>query len=74
MMQEVMGWHWHQLDHMQVICTLLQIDNYTSTSSLNFYGPDALPATNSVKVPKAKPVRLFNEVARYRSEQTHALF
>jgi len=26
------GWHWHQLDHMQTICTLLQTD--ASTSSL----------------------------------------
>jgi len=34
---------WHQLDHMQIICTLLQTDNYTNTSSLNFYSPDALP-------------------------------
>jgi len=21
----MMGWQWHQLDHMQIICTLLQI-------------------------------------------------
>ena len=28
---------WHQLDHMQTICTLLQIDNYVNTSSLNFF-------------------------------------
>jgi len=34
---------WHQLGHMQV-CTLLQIDNHTSTPSLFFYRPDALPA------------------------------
>jgi len=27
---------WHQLDHMQIICTLLQTDNYTSTSPLSF--------------------------------------
>jgi len=33
---------WHQLDHMQTICTSLQTDNHTSTSSLNFYRPDAL--------------------------------
>jgi len=38
-----MGWKWHQLDNMQVICTLLQTDNHASTSSLNFYRPDALP-------------------------------
>ena len=39
----IWGWQWHQLDHMQTICTSLQRDNHTSTSSLNFYGPDALP-------------------------------
>jgi len=40
---EVLGRQWHQLDHMQTICTLLQTDNHTNTSSLNFYRPDALP-------------------------------
>ena len=39
-----MGWQWHQLDHMQIICTLLQTDNHASTSPLRFYRPDALPA------------------------------
>jgi len=34
MKQEMIGWQWHQLDHMQVICTLLQIDNNACTSSL----------------------------------------
>jgi len=29
----VWGWQWHQLDHMQTICTLLQTDNHTNTSS-----------------------------------------
>ena len=29
---ETTGWQWHQLDHMQVICTLLQTDNPNSTS------------------------------------------
>jgi len=38
----VWGWQWHQLDHMQTICTSLQTDNHTNTSSLNFYRPDAL--------------------------------
>jgi len=32
MKQEMMGWHWHQLDHMQIICTSLQTDNHASTS------------------------------------------
>ena len=31
-----MGWHWHQLNHMQIICTLLQTDNHASTLSLSF--------------------------------------
>jgi len=43
--QEMMGWQWHQLDHMQIICTSLQTDNLTGTSPLSFYSPDALPAT-----------------------------
>ena len=37
---------WHQLDHMQTICTSLQTSNHISTSSLNFYRPDALPDTH----------------------------
>jgi len=44
MKQEMMGWQWHQLDHMQIICTSLQTDNNASTSPLSFYRPDALPA------------------------------
>jgi len=27
-------WQWHQLDHVQTICTSLQTDNHTNTSSL----------------------------------------
>ena len=42
--QEKMGWQRHQLDHTQIICSSLQIDNHTSTSPLSFYRPDALPA------------------------------
>ena len=39
----VLGWQWHQLDHMQTTCTSLQTDNHTNTSLLSFYRPDALP-------------------------------
>jgi len=42
--QEMMGWAWHQLDHMQIICISLLTDNRASTSPLSFYRPDALPA------------------------------
>jgi len=41
------GWQWHQLDHMQIICTSLQTDNHSSTSPLSFHRPDALPAAQS---------------------------
>jgi len=35
MKTEMMGWHGHQLDHMQIICTSLQTDDHASSSSLN---------------------------------------
>jgi len=38
----MMGWQWHQLDHMQIIFTSLQTDNHLTTQF--FYRPDALPA------------------------------
>jgi len=38
----VRRWQWHQLDHMQTICTSLKKDNHTNISSLN-YRLDALP-------------------------------
>jgi len=28
--QETISWQWHQLDHMQIVCTLLQTDNQGS--------------------------------------------
>jgi len=46
MKQGMLGWQWHQLNHVQMICTLLQTDNHTSTSLVNFYMPDALPDAN----------------------------
>ena len=42
-----MGWQWHQLDHMQIICTSLQTDNDYITSPLIFYRLDAFLAQNS---------------------------
>jgi len=35
--QEMMGWQWHQLDHMQIICTLLQTDSHATVSPLSFF-------------------------------------
>jgi len=31
----MMGWQWHQLDLIQIICTSLQTNNHISISSLN---------------------------------------
>jgi len=36
MKQEMMGWQWHQLDHMQIISTSFPTDNYMSISSLGY--------------------------------------
>ena len=49
-------WQWHQLGHMQV-CTLLQIDNHTSTPPLCFLqaGCPSCHPTNSIKALKAIP-------------------
>jgi len=41
MKQEMMGWQWYQLDHMQIMCLSLQTDHDASTSSLNSYTPHA---------------------------------
>jgi len=40
--QEMMDWQWHQLDHMQIIYTLLHTDNHASTSPLKFF-TDRMP-------------------------------
>jgi len=36
MKQEMIGRQWHQLDHVQIICILLQTDNHASTSTQLF--------------------------------------
>jgi len=43
--QETMGWQWHHLDHIQIICTSLQTDNHAIASPFSFYRPDALSVT-----------------------------
>jgi len=39
----MMGWQWHQLDHMQIICTSLQSDNHIGIPSLNFLRATCFP-------------------------------
>jgi len=52
----MMGWQWHQLDHMQIICTWLQTkckpSQYFTTQFLQAGCPSCHP-TNSVKALKA---------------------
>jgi len=42
---EMMGWQWHQLNHMQAICTSLRKITTPAPHRSDFYGPDALPDT-----------------------------
>ena len=41
----MMGWQWHQLNHMQAICTSLQKITTPAPHQSDFCGPDALPDT-----------------------------
>ena len=53
----MMGWQWHQVNHMQTIYTSLQTDKHASTSPLSFLQASRSPSchpTNSVKALKAK--------------------
>jgi len=52
----MMGWQWHQLDQMRIICTSLWTDNHASTSSLKFLqaGCPSCHPTNSIKALKAQ--------------------
>jgi len=54
LLEQEMGWQWHQLDHMQIVCTLLQTDNHATTLPLSFYRLDDLPAVQpTIKALKA---------------------
>jgi len=61
-MMGFLGMQWHQLDHMQTICTSLQTDYHTNTSSLNFYRPDALPDAQPCPA-KIKCLKIFSQQA-----------
>jgi len=54
-------------DHMQTICTSLQTDNHTNTSSLNLYRPDTfLDATQHVKALKVASCTInFSQIEDY---------
>jgi len=80
--QEMTVWRWHQLDHMQIICTSLQTDNHASTSPLSFLQAryPFCRLTNSVKALRekymhanvwkqdAKPVEICRGAPNYRTD------
>jgi len=45
MKPKIIGWQWHYLHFMQIICISLKTDNHANTSSLSFYWPDAVSET-----------------------------
>ena len=53
-----MGWLWHQLDHMQIICISLHTDNHASTSPLSFYSvrnARIASAVLAIAIPSVRP-------------------
>jgi len=54
MKQEMMEWQWHPLNHVQIICTLLQTDNHASIPPLSFLQTrcPSCCLTNSIKALK----------------------
>ena len=58
----------HQLDHIQLICTSLQTDNHTDTSSLKFDRTDAVPDTQ----PTVSKHWRHTVVIWYNYEMTHS--
>jgi len=45
--QEIMGWEWHQLDHMQIICTRFRQVTMAAPQHSVFHGMDVLPNSQS---------------------------
>ena len=66
MKQEMMGWQWHQLDHMQTICTSLQTNNRASASSLIFTGRMLFLTPNQQC--QSTEANIVTTVDRYMSE------
>jgi len=64
---KMMGWQWHQLDHMQIICTSPHTDKHASTPPLSFLQaicPSCRP-TNSVKALSAYYTRELIKLANF---------
>ena len=64
---------WHQLDHMQTVCTSLQTDNHTNTSSLNFYKLNSLPDAQPCQSTEGKERAIWNYKQIMRHFRCHLL-
>jgi len=63
--QQMMGWQWHQLDHMQIIASCSRQVTMPAPHHLIFYRPDALPDAQPTvcRVTKKKWLKTENETA-----------
>jgi len=66
----MMGWQWHQLDHMQITCTVLQTDNHASTSSLNFSHRLSRYYSNNCIMAQCYPVSYLSTAAQTQAHQS----
>jgi len=67
--EEIMRWQWHQLDHMQIICILLQTDHHTSISAQFLQaGWPSCRSTNSIKALKAHYYQRFSSGIKGRKK------
>ena len=61
-----MGWQWHQLDHMQIICTLLQTNSHASTSRLSTHKI----VSKSCKIQNTNTVKKYLDDENTRQDKT----
>ena len=70
--QEMMGWQWHQLDHMQIICTSLQTDNharqYSTTQFFTCRTSFLLPNQQRQSIEGRKPESDVKNYPKYRRD------
>jgi len=66
--QQMMGWQWHQLDRMQIICTSLQTDNHASTSPPSFYRQTPfLPLNQQCQSTEGSTLTKISLVIKYKT-------
>jgi len=53
----MMGWQWHQLDHIQITCISLQTDNRANTSPLSVFTGHILSMMPNQQCQSAKDIK-----------------